>query len=77
LAKIVQQGIADGTITDLFLVLRLSSSPFPGVSGQPPLIGLDTVGPFRGLSYQSNDGVVFTQVTAFDYVFSLGWSELP
>ena len=77
LAKIVQRGVADGTITDLFLVLRIGPSPFPGISAQPPLFGLDTVGPFRGLSYTSNDGVTFTQVTTFDYVFSLGWSELP
>ena len=77
LAKIVQEGIAAGTITDLFLVLQLGSSPFPGVSALPPLIGLDAVAPFRGLSYMSSDGVTFTQVTTFDFVFSLGWSELP
>ena len=77
LAKTVQQGVADGTITDLFLVLRLPNSPFPGISAQPPLIGLDVVPPFRGLSYTSNDGLTFTQVTTFDFVFSLGWSELP
>ena len=33
LAKIVTQGIADGSITDLFLVLQLTNAPFPGVSG--------------------------------------------
>lgn len=77
LAKKVMRGIDDGSITDLFLVLQLGNSPFPGVSGIPPLIGLDVVGPFRGRSYMSNDGVTFTQVTTFDFTFSLGWSELP
>jgi len=77
LAKIVQEGIADGSITDLFLVLQLGTAPFPGVSGIPPLVGLDTVGPFRGLSYLSVDGVTFTQVPTRDFRFSLGWSELP
>jgi len=77
LAVKVRQGVAAGTITDLFLVLQLGAAPFPGISAQPPLIGLDVIGPFRGLSYNSSDGVTFTQVTTFDYRFSLGWSELP
>ena len=77
LAKKVMRGIDDGSITDLFLVLQLGNTPFPGVSGIPPLIGLDVVGPFRGRSYMSNDGVTFAQVTTFDFTFSLGWSELP
>jgi len=77
LARKVLRGIEDGSITDLFLVLQLPGSPFPGISGIPPLIGLDVVAPFRGLSYMSNDGATFAQVTTFDFVFSLGWSELP
>ena len=76
LAKAVIRGREDGSITDLFLVLQLPDLPFPGVSGIPPLIGLDVVGPFRGLSYMSNDGVTFAQVTTFDFTFSLAWSEL-
>ena len=77
LARIVRQGIASGSITDLFLVLQLGDAPFAGVSGQPPLIGLDTAGPFRGLSFLSTDGVTFNQVATFDFRFSIAFSELP
>lgn len=42
LGKHVVKKIEKGEITDLFLVLRLpTTAPFPGVSGIPPLVGLD------------------------------------
>lgn len=83
LGRRVMRGIADGSITDLFLVLRVPPSPFPGVSGVAPLIGLDGPTPSTpvndvpifGLSYTSNDGVTFTQNTAFNFRFSLVLSE--
>jgi hypothetical protein len=58
--------------TDLFLVLELPAGPFPGVSGIPPLIGLDTVGPISGNSFISNDGgATFNPVPTFDFAFTL------
>jgi hypothetical protein len=69
----VREGINAGTIQNLFLVLQIpTTTPFPGVSGQPPLIGLSSVAPIRGLSFLSNDGgVTFTRVTNFNFLFTL------
>ena len=82
LGKRVMRGIADGSITDLFMVLRIpTTTPFAGVSGQPPLIGLDGgVTPndvaIAGLSYVSSDGgATFVQNTQFNFRFSLVLSE--
>ena len=42
LGRQVKQKIASGQIQNLFLVLRLpTTTPFPGISGRPPLIWLD------------------------------------
>jgi matrixin len=79
----VRRGIDEGKIENLFLVLRLpTSSPFPGISAQPPLIGLDGVPggtndvPIFGLSYTSNDGAVtFNRNDMFNFRFSLVLSE--
>jgi hypothetical protein len=76
LGKVVVKKIEKGDITDLFLVLRLpTTAPFPGVSGIPPLVGLDggvvvNDAPF-GNSYLSTDGVTFNQVANFNFRFSL------
>ncbi|HYG64306.1 MAG TPA: hypothetical protein VEL74_17140, partial [Thermoanaerobaculia bacterium] len=84
LGKKVLDGIADGSITDLFMVLRLPTAPlpFPGVSALPPFIGLDggvaaNDVPIYGLSYSSADGVTFTQSTSFNFRFSLVLSQKP
>jgi hypothetical protein len=83
LGHYVQTGIANGQIQDLFLVLRIpTTTPYPGVSALPPLIGLDGGNatndvPINGLSYTSADGVTFTQVTNFNFRFSLVLSESP
>lgn len=77
LGKTVREGIAAGTIQNLFLVLRVgTATPFPGVSGQPPLVGLDggvasNDVPIFGLSYTSADGVTFTRNNVFNFRFSL------
>jgi hypothetical protein len=78
----VRRGIARGEIQNLFLVLRLPTTlPYPGVSAQPPFIGLDGVPggsndvPIFGLSYVSNDGVAFNRNNLFNFRFSLGLSE--
>lgn len=83
LARRIKRGIERGTITDLFLVLRLpTSAPFPGVSALPPLIGLDggvtpNDAPIFGYSYTSADGVSFTRSATFNFRFSLVLSEPP
>jgi hypothetical protein len=77
LGKLVRKKIDRGDIQNLFLVLRLpTAAPFPGVSAQPPLIGLDggvatNDAPIFGLSYTSADGVTWNQVTNFNFRFSL------
>jgi hypothetical protein len=77
LGKLVRKKIDRGEIQNLFLILRLpTTAPFPGVSGVPPLIGLDggvaaNDVPIFGLSYISTDGVTWNQVTNFNFRFSL------
>jgi hypothetical protein len=77
LGRQVQRGIDRGEIQNLFIVLRLpTTTPFPGVSGLSPLIGLDggvavNDVPINGFSYLSTDGVTWTQVTTFNFRFSL------
>lgn len=80
LGKRVKREIAEGRITDLFLVLRLTQGPFPGVSATPPLIALDggvpaNDAPIFGLSYTSADGVTFNQNATFNFRFQLIVSE--
>jgi hypothetical protein len=80
----IRQGIADGTIENLFLVLRVpTTTPFPGFNGLPPLIGLDggvatNDVPILGRSFISDDGgATFTQNATFNFRFSLVVSEPP
>lgn len=82
LGRRVRSGIDRGEILNLFLVLRLPTTlPFPGVSAQPPLIGLDGVPggandvPIFGLSYTSADGIAFNRNNLFNFRFSLVLSE--
>lgn len=82
LGAVVQNGIEKGTIQNLFIVLQVpTTTPFPGVSGLPPLIGLDGAGtanglpndaPIFGFSFTSIDGgATWTQVPNFNFRFSL------
>jgi hypothetical protein len=79
LGRFVQRGIDSGEIQSLFVVLRIPSArPFPGVSGIPPLIGLDGIPggvndvPVFGLSFVSDDGgQTFLPVSDFNFRFSL------
>jgi len=67
----IKAGITAGTITDLFLVLQVpTTTPFPGVSGFPPFIGID-LNPPSGASFFSTDGVNFSP-TSFNFGFALG-----
>ena len=45
LSEVIREGIANGSIQNLFLVIQIPSAPFPGVSNQPPLIGLSSQAP--------------------------------
>jgi len=78
----VLKGIEKGEIQNLFIVLQLpTTTPFPGVSGQPPFIGFDGAGlpdgqpndaPIFGLSYSSRDGgATWLRNRGFNIRFSL------
>jgi hypothetical protein len=80
LGAVVQRGIENGSIQNLFIVLQIpTTTPFPGVSGVPPLIGLDGTppgvpndAPLFGFSFTSTDGgATWTQVPNFNFRFSL------
>jgi hypothetical protein len=79
LSEKINLGLADGSIENLFLVLQIpATTPFPGVSAQPPLIGLNTAGTIFGLSFLSNDaGVTFNRLNTVNFRFSLIMSEIP
>ena len=77
----VLNGIERGEIENLFIVLQLpTTTPFPGVSGQPPFIGFDggppngppNDAPIFGLSYFSfNGGATWFRNPDFNIRFSL------
>ncbi len=78
LGAVVRRGIENGSIQNLFIVLQIpTTTPFPGVSGLPPFIGLDggvtpNDVPIFGLSFTSIDGgATWTQVPNFNFRFSL------
>jgi hypothetical protein len=88
LGTVVRNGIERGAIQNLFIVLQVpTTTPFPGVSGLPPLIGLDGAGTPTGLpndaqifgfSFSSIDGgATWTQVPNFNFRFSLVTSLPP
>ena len=67
---------------DLFMVLRLpTTTPFPGVSGVAPFVGLDggvasNDAPLFGLSYISSDGgATWVRQPSFNFRFSLTVTE--
>jgi hypothetical protein len=82
LGAAVLKGIERGEIQNLFIVLQVpTTTPFPGASGRPPLIGIDGAGtpngqpndaPIFGRSFFSLDGgATWTQGQNFNYRFSL------
>jgi hypothetical protein len=81
LGAAVQKGIEKGEIQNLFIVLQVpTTTPFPGVSGQPPLIGLDggppngppNDAPIFGQSFTSPDGgATWSRIPNFNIRFSL------
>ena len=78
LSEIVRAGIAAGSIQNLFLVIQIQPAPFPGVSGQPPLLGLSTQAPIQGRSFLStNGGLTFNRRNDLNYRISLIASQIP
>lgn len=83
LARRVLRGIDRGDISHLCLVLQIPDAPFPGVSGIPPVIGLDGVPggvndvPIAGLSFTSTDGMSWTASADFNFMFALVLSDTP
>jgi len=83
LGAAVQARIATGEIQNLFLVLRVpTTTPFPGISQQPPFIGLDGVPGGTNdvaINYRSffsfDDGATFYLDPFFNYRFSLRLGE--
>jgi hypothetical protein len=81
LGAAVQRGINTGAIQNLFIVLQVpTTTPFPGVSGQPPFIGLDGTNnpavpndvPILNQSFFSPDGgTTWTLDPRFNFRFSL------
>ncbi len=72
LAEDLWEAMTEGGISDFFLVLRLPQTA-EGVSGLPPLVGVD-LGQEAGLlgrSYASFDGAVFFQVADFNLMFRM------
>lgn len=71
--KKVIKGINNGSIQNLFMVLQVpTTTPFPGVSAQPPLIGLSTGGPNPRLAFTSdNGGTTWTRRNDINFRFSL------
>jgi hypothetical protein len=78
LGAAVLKGIERGEIQNLFIVLQVpTTTPFPGIHGLPPLIGLEQRPPNDpsndpSKSFVSNDGgATFVRVPNFNYRFSL------
>ena len=72
LSETIREGIADGSIQNLFLVLQIPPTPFAGVSNQPPLVGLSTQAPILGRSFLStNGGATFSRRNDLNFRFSL------
>lgn len=80
--RTVRGAIAAGAIQDLFIILQVpTNGPFAGVSGQPPLIGLDggvasNDAPLFGDSYgSSNAGATWVRQANFNFRISLVMSK--
>ena len=73
-----------GTLTHLCLVLEVPPPPYAGISGVPPLIGLDGREDrpdndvlIEGLSFRSDDGELFVASPFSNYLFALVATSLP
>lgn len=79
--QLFRAGVRVGLFQDLFLVLRVPThTPFPGINALPPFVGLDggVVGndaPIFGLSYFSENGTTWQQITNVNFMFGLVLSK--
>ena len=71
LSKKIKKDIAKGKYDDVALILELPSGVFPGVSGLPPLIGLDSSAPFGNSFISTDGGATFVPIATFDFAFDL------
>ena len=74
----IENGLAQGELEDLYLVLRAPlATPFEGPNARAPAVGLDgVVGgvndvPILGRSFVSLDGMTFIPDPRFNYMFAL------
>lgn len=76
IGNVVRTRINNGSLTNLFIVLQIPTSlPYPGVSGQPPLIGLNNTGTMFGFSFFSDNGGTTWTRPAFNFRMSLVMSS--
>ena len=74
----IREGIANGSIQNLFLTIQIQSAPFAGVSAQPPLLGLSTQAPILGRSFLStNGGLTFTRRNDLNFRIGMVASQIP
>jgi Matrixin len=73
LGQRVLRGIANNSIQNLFIVLQVPTrTPYPGVSAQPPLLGLSVGGTTPRMSFTSMDGgATWARRPDLDFRFSL------
>jgi Matrixin len=77
LGRRVLNGIADGSIQNLFIVLQVpTTTPYPGANGHPPLVGLSVLQPTDittpRLSFTSmNGGATWARRPDLNFRFSL------
>jgi hypothetical protein len=77
LGQRVQAGIANGSIQNLFIVLQVpTTTPYPGIAGQPPLIGLSLTGPLGSFTSADN-GASWLRRPDVNFRFSLVTSVPP
>jgi hypothetical protein len=77
LGRRVSRGMARGEIGDLFVALAIPPPPYPGPSGQPPLLGFSCHEGRDTLSYFTLDGVTFQPLFFCEVLFSLIVAEPP
>ena len=78
LSERIREGIANGSIQNLFLTIQIQSAPFAGVSAQPPLLGLSTQAPILGRSFLStNGGLTFTRRNDLNFRIGMVASQIP
>jgi hypothetical protein len=73
IGAVVLKGIERGEIQNLFIVLQVpTTTPFPGISGQPPFIWIDGgLQNFDRSFFSLDGGATWSRIPNFNYRFSL------